>query len=124
MYSYKAQKSDFLGILASLLCAIHCTMSPFIFLVGASLSEDESSTFKLDYVFLIISLAAVWYSAKHTKKSNLKIGFWIAWLAFVIGLLLEEMSPMLKAVGICGSICLISLHIINIRHCKKCNEEC
>ena len=123
--------SDILGTAASGLCAIHCALTPLFFAAKPLL---ESTTGEhtdghglwgmLDYVFLILSLLAVWYSARHTTHTNLKWILWVAWGVFALGLLSE---PFELTFGIwlmyAGSFTLVIAHIKNYRHCQQCKLD-
>lgn len=113
--------SDWLGASASGLCLIHCALSPFIFtakpvfygMIGRPI-HTHGFWAELDYVFLIISLLAVWYSARHAHNIFLRWVLWAAWVAFAIGLLFE---PYALAIGhglmYFGSVILVVAHIVN-----------
>lgn len=93
----KANYSDWLGAMASGLCIVHCELTPLIFtakpifygMIGKPIHQHGLWT-GLDYVFLILSLLAVWYSARHTPYTNLRWMLWVAWTVFACGLLLES----------------------------------
>ncbi|MEL6277075.1 MAG: MerC domain-containing protein, partial [Bacteroidota bacterium] len=79
----KIGRSDLLGVTASGLCAIHCTLTPLLFaakpVMDTAVGEHaHGSAFWaiLDYAFLALSLVAVWYSARHTSHSTIK---WVLW---------------------------------------------
>ncbi len=123
--------SDILGIIASGLCAIHCAITPLIFLsrpfFGPQVAQHaHGNAFwaSLDYVFLVLSLVAVWWSSKHTHFTLIKIGLWSAWFIFTIGLLSEIFHYdfgmwMMYA----GSALLIIMHIWNYRYCNACKKS-
>lgn len=127
----KIGQSDLLGAAASGLCAIHCTLTPIFFaakpVLDGAIGEHANCSglwAALDYVFLVLSLAAVWYSAKQTSHTVIKWVLWIAWLVFAGGLLSE---PMHIANGkwfmYAGSITLVIAHVQNYRYCINCSEE-
>ena len=125
------KRSDLLGVLASGLCAIHCAVTPVFFIakpfIHSSVNyHSHGSGFwaMLDYVFLVLSLIAVWLSSKHTNLKSIKWILWSAWIVFSIGLLTERIH---FENGIwlmySGSAALVIAHIINYRHCQKCKKE-
>ena len=127
----KQKQSDLLGAFASGLCAIHCTLTPIFFLAKPMLDNSieihahgNSFWTALDYVFLVLSLVAVWFSSKHTSHKAIKWVLWIAWIVFSIGLLSERIH---FENGIwlmyAGSITLVIAHIINYRHCRNCKKD-
>ena len=126
----KARYSDWLGASASGLCIIHCMLTPLIFtakplyfgMIGQQV-HTHGLWPALDYIFLILSLLAVWYSAQNTPHATLKWVFWTAWMVFAFGLLFE---PHQFALGhwlmYIGSITLVIAHIKNYfqvqHHCE------
>ena len=123
----KLGRSDILGVTASGLCAIHCTITPILFaakpVMEGTLGEHaHGSAFwaLFDYVFLILSLVAVWYSARHTSLTSIKWVLWAAWLVFAFGLLSEPLEiPYGKWFMYAGSITLVIAHLQNYRYCQK-----
>ena len=130
-YSKRIYRSDLLGAVASGLCAIHCTLTPIFFVAkpvldGALVDHADCSGIwaVLDYVFLVLSLAAVWYSARHTNLAIIKWILWIAWVVFAVGLLSEPLDLSHgKWLMYAGSITLVITHLQNYRYCQKCKDE-
>ena len=123
----KLNYSDLLGVTASGLCAIHCALAPVLFATRPVL-ESTMGTHShgpgfwalLDYLFLIFSLVAVWFSARHTTHKGIKRVLWIAWAVFSIGLLSETFHfHQGKWLMYIGSIVLVLAHTYNHRYCKK-----
>lgn len=123
-------KSDIVGILASSLCLIHCTFTPFIFVVQAHLAHHDAEVpfwwSILDYIFLVVSFVAVYWSTKTTGKSWVKPAFWIAWsLLFLI--LINEKLHLLhipEAAIFFPSLGLVFLHFYNKKYCKCKDDTC
>ena len=72
------QKPDILGALASSLCLIHCIATPFIFIAQSSVAicchEETPFWWKsIDYVFLVISFFAIFWSVKTTTNDFIKV---------------------------------------------------
>jgi len=119
--------SDLLGVTASGLCAVHCAITPLFFVARPVLEStigvhDHGPGFwaLLDYLFLILSLAAVWYSSKHTRHSGIKKVLWVAWSLFALGLLsgLVHFHHGIWFMYL-GSIILVVAHGYNHRYTKK-----
>ena len=128
-----SKKSDLLGIMASGLCAVHCAVTPFFFAARPLLDKavcDRSCCSNaplgwamLDYLFLLISLLAVWYSAKHTTSRTVRFLLWVGWACFAVGLLLEGGAfASGKWMMYTGSAGLVATHVVNFRHCRACRE--
>ena len=95
-------KSDFLGAFFSLLCLIHCILTPIIFISGCAIaagSTDHSTSELLwgsfDYIFIIISLIAVFFSSKNSKSVYIKYALWLCW-AIVSFYLINEKIHLLE----------------------------
>src|SRR5690606_41552005 len=76
-------KSDLLGISSSILCLIHCLAFPVILSAGYLLNYAQNGHWHgLDYLFIVLSMIAVWVSAWTTTIPALKIAFWLALFIF------------------------------------------
>ncbi|MEM9001808.1 MAG: MerC domain-containing protein [Bacteroidota bacterium] len=123
----KLSYSDLLGAATSGLCAFHCALTPLFFAARPVLestvgqqSHETGFWALLDYLFLIFSLAAVWYSARHTVHKGIKWVLWAAWGSFAIGLLSEAFQFIHgKWFMYIGSITLVVAHVYNHRYCKR-----
>lgn len=125
----KLYLSDSLGASASILCAIHCAATPLLFLAKPILDGAEShGGFSLwgalDWVFLVLSFGAVWYSAKYTTHKSVPMLLWIFWATFAIGILSEAAGiGALSWLVYFGSIALAITHIVNFRYSRSCAHE-
>ncbi|MBX2926380.1 MAG: MerC domain-containing protein [Saprospiraceae bacterium] len=127
-----SKKSDLLGIFASGLCAVHCAITPLFFAAKPLFDHATSHHHHgagpwgwamLDYIFLVLSLLAVWVSTRHTNSRPIKTALWASWVCFAGGLALEIQDMALgKWLMYGGSIALIVAHIINLRHCRACEK--
>ncbi len=123
-------RSDLFGAAVSGLCAIHCTLTPIFFVakpvIESTVGEHAHGShlwLALDYIFLVLSLGAVWYSSRHTNHQMIKRVLWIAWFVFAFGLLSEPFDLSFgKAFMYLGSITLVIAHVKNYRYCRKCRE--
>ncbi len=127
----KLNYSDWLGATASSLCAIHCTLTPLVLAAKPVLDSTMGHQHGghefwvlLDYLFLVLSLVAVWYSSKHTSHSGIKKVLWAAWVVFAMGLLSESFGFSYgKWFMYAGSITLVIAHLQNHRYCKRVKRE-
>ena len=118
--------SNLLGAAASGLCALHCAATPLFFAAKPVLESTvehhaHGSPFwaALDYVFLVLSFLAVWYSAKNTDHQTLKKILWFGWVLFAIGLFSEPFHlPYGSWLMYAGSIILVVTHLKNFQHCR------
>ncbi|WP_394748896.1 MerC domain-containing protein [Spongiimicrobium salis] len=127
----KLRYSDLLGVAASGLCAVHCALTPLFFATRPILENiigkhHHASGYwaLLDYLFLILGLIAVWYSARHTVHKGIKSILWAAWGVFALGLLSETFHFIYGMWFMyLGSIALVVAHIYNHRYCKKSKRD-
>jgi hypothetical protein len=121
--------SDRLGVVASVLCILHCLLSPVFFVskpLLASTFGRQAHTHEhwayLDHIFLIVSLLAVLYSSWHTTTdARLDWFLWLSWVIFAIGLFLEPLGWFYgKLLMYAGSIFLVIAHTKNYHYCHSC----
>lgn len=129
------QKSDTLGVTTSVVCLVHCVITPFIFIAQTnSVVGCESTPFWwkiLDYIFLVISFLAVYRSIKTTSSNWIKPAMWGSWLLLFIVIINEKLQllPLSETIIYIPTVALIILHQYNKKYCKcdinKCciNEE-
>lgn len=112
MEMIKKLNSDFLGMLSSILCLIHCLALPFIVVFfGETLKSLEHLEFA-DWIFAVISLYAAYDSLRKTQSKGLRITFIIGWLFFIIGIIFHESGVLSYSLHL-GSLILITSHIRN-----------
>ena len=122
----KVGSFDIFGASVSALCAIHCTLTPLFFAAKPFLDTAEHHhghggawRGSLDYIFLVLSVVAVWYSSRQTSHPTYKWMLWAAWGLFAVGLLLEPLELwFIKGLMYLGSAALVVIHLQNYRHCQ------
>ena len=120
-FSNVSMKSDFLGMIASGLCLIHCVATPFLFVAGAGLgipSKAQPTWWGyLDPIFLVLSLLAVFWSIQGTSLRWIKFLFCALWLLLLVIVLNEkfELYPIAEEAIYIPTIGLILLHLYNSR---------
>ncbi len=119
---------DLSGAMVSVLCMVHCMATPLLFLTMPALEATARSHHEhswwglLDWVFLALSLIAVWYAAKYTTHRGIRFLFWIFWLVFAAGLMVEMYGLQeQKWLMYAGSLSLAITHMVNFRYCRRCN---
>lgn len=123
--------SDTLGMIASILCMLHCLAAP-LFLIAPTTSvlmqeEDHTNLWGLlDLIFLAISFVAIYWSARTTSKREVKYALWTAWLLLFVIVMNEkfELLPLPEFVIYPVTIVLIVLHYYNLRYCRCKDEKC
>ena len=123
-------KADFIGATASGLCMIHCLMTPLIFAVqttSLTCSDIGPIWWKgVDYLFLVITFTAIFYTSKTTSSSWVPKALYGLW--YILTLLIIDQS--LHVTGLSHSLMyipalgLIGLHYYNRRYCQCEDDHC
>lgn len=124
--------ADVIGASASALCIIHCLLTPILLTaVVVSKPGPEGSTATLgliwgalDFIFLTISIWAVYRTASNTTAPLVRRLIWPSWALLAMGLLLEKCG--ISAGGwamYLGSFSLVVMHLINHFYCRSCSIE-
>ncbi|EAY31499.1 MerC domain-containing protein [Microscilla marina] len=117
------KKADTLGIISSFLCLIHCISLPILVSIQPVVGKfiDEELHF-LEYVFVGLSLIAVYFATRSSHVTlRMKWAFYIIFVLFTLGIFLEDAFVWLTYLAYAGSVGLIVMHIINIRHSMRCS---
>lgn len=130
-------RSDYLGAFASGLCLIHCIATPFLFVAHAAVHHDHHHHHHhhgaspgwwglIDSAFLIISLLAVYWTARNTSKQWVKIALAASWLLLAAIILNEKvgMVHLAEAWIYAPALSLIGLHLYNHRYGRCSDEAC
>lgn len=119
---------NLLGAAASGLCAIHCAAAPLVVAARPVLAKAAPHTTAevwdgLDFVFLSLSLLAVWLSSRHSADARLRAALWLAWGLFAAGIVCEHSG--LEAgewLMYLGSIALVALHGAKLWALRRAGE--
>lgn len=119
------RKSNTLGLISSTLCLLHCLAVPiFLSFYPVILQYIEHDLYFLEYIFLISSYIAVYFSTKNSNiTSIMKIIFYLVLTFLTLGILFEETIGWMQYLGYIGSVGLIIMHIINLRTYRKCQVQ-
>jgi hypothetical protein len=83
-FSGISQKSDWVGILSSAGCILHCLAMPVVvYASGAALHGEHTEW--LDYLFVAVAAGAVVYSVRQAHSLAVKLLLIGAWLLFFGG---------------------------------------
>lgn len=112
------QKADYIGITGSVLCLIHCLITPVLVLTSTLLNHDTLRVgfLSLDYLFIGINIVAVWSASRHTSQL-IRLALWSFLVLFALGLWLEDI-PGFDYVAYAASLGLVITHLANIRYCR------
>ena len=115
---------DNLGATFSSLCALHCYVTPLIFITQSHISIVPGWWQSLNYLFLSLSFFAIYRSVQNSSNLFIKILLFAFWGLLAFLLITEEFEifhlPEFLTYG--AGITLALLHIYNKKYCK-CNDE-
>lgn len=112
-----SRKADYIGITGSVLCIIHCLITPVLLLTS---SMFQNSTLRLgylslDYVFIGVNIVAVYFATRHYAPLAIKRSLWGFLFLFAAALLLEDTAPVFEYIAYTASAGLVITHLLNIR---------
>ena len=124
MINLASRKSDLVGICASVLCTIHCLITPFIFmsrpLMDTMLSHTHSCSasaplaWKLfDIIFLFIGLVAVYFSVKNNANPKIKMLLCLSWMLLAFGVMTAAYFG--HWIMYSASFLLVATHFYNLK---------
>jgi hypothetical protein len=126
----KSISSDHIGVFTTVTCMLHCLATPLLFITQAQAStiSQEVPFFwqSLNYLFIIISLAAITRSIQNSTNLYVKIFLISAWsiLSFFIINESFEIYHIPEFFTYIAAITLSALHIYNLKYCTCKDEEC
>ncbi len=131
MITILEKKPNELGVFSSILCIIHCLITPFVLVVipSSSMMTKGGDSYDwwlwLDVLFLIISFVAVFKATQQSKQMWMKISMALSWIIlsfFVFNERLDGIKFSLDLVYF-PAVALTVLHLLNRRKCR-CEEGC
>jgi hypothetical protein len=120
----RERRSDYAGIGAAAVCAVHCLITPWLFaaapLIGAALLPESTEAVLLTASLAISSYAMTSGSVRPRRR-------WPAILLVVCGAATllavraigEDESAVERACVVCGAGCLVCGHALNIRSSRR-----
>lgn len=115
-----SRKADYVGITGSVLCIIHCLITP-VLLMSTALLQDEHLRFgylSLDYIFIGVNIVAVYFATRHYAPPAIKKSLWSFLTLFAVAIFLEDVDPVFEYIGYLASAGLVISHLFNIRQHK------
>ena len=124
------RKPDIIGAIISTLCVVHCLLTPLLFVAQsytAAHSHEAPFWWKnLDYVFILISVIAVYESTKKSTNKLIKAGLWMSWIMLFLLILNEKLVwiELDEIITYSVALTLSMLHIYNLNYCQCETENC
>tara|TARA_A100001015_G_scaffold157955_1_gene175286 strand:+ start:1192 stop:1590 length:399 start_codon:yes stop_codon:yes gene_type:complete len=122
--------SDHVGVTASSLCMLHCFFTPLLFLSQATtVTLNQNIPFlwqSLNFLFLLISLLAIYHTVKNSSRLSVKVLLVSSWLILTSLIINEffEISSIPELYTYASSTSLAGLHVYNLKYCRCDDEKC
>ena len=124
------KKPDTIGSIVSSLCVVHCLLTPLLFAAQSfTATQNDLVPFwwkNLDYVFISISMIAVYKSTEKSINNVTKFGLWISWIILFLLILNEKLGwiELDEIITYLAAFTLSALHIYNLNYCQCKTENC
>lgn len=114
-------KADYVGITGSVLCVIHCLITPVLLVTSNVLQHDALRVgyLSLDYVFIGVNIVAVYFATRHYAAPAVRVSLWSFLTVFAVAVVLEDMNPFFEYLGYAASFGLVITHLVNIRQHRQ-----
>jgi hypothetical protein len=99
----KISKADFIGIVSSSLCLVHCIATPLLIAFGAGFITNP--VFK--YLFLIISFVSIFKATGNNKNTKIASLLWVSFWGFLFSSLFQEKYEWLHYSGYFFAVLII-----------------
>lgn len=126
-----ALNSDKMGIVSSLLCFLHCAITPILFISQPNFLnvffDFPELWWRLASLLIIpVSLYAVYRSNKNTTNRYLGAFMWLCCFALITTIINEtfEIFSLKEYFSYGASITLSFLHVYNLKYCTCKNDDC
>ena len=122
-------KIDKAGLVASLLCAIHCAILPVLLLIFPIISLSFFVTEMLEFIFLTISLVlgllSVCFGVKTHKNWNILLYISTGFTFILVGKLMHNhhshnIFSFVNILMVCGGLMVAFSHYLNNKLCNAC----
>jgi len=122
-------KADIIGATVSILCLIHCVITPIIFITyGAAACHTEAPLWwkSIDFLFLTISFLAIFRSTQTTSSQIIKLILWTIWTSLFFIIINEKLDWFhINENWLYFTAIILSItHIYNLKYCQCNNENC
>lgn len=127
-FSFKGPWADRFGVVLSSVCAVHCILTPVVFLLLPSLHLAEfHESFHHTLLVILPLLALVAFVPGYRGHRDLRVFMW-AFPGFALILasafFFEHSHELMPTVlSVAGSISLVRAHLLN-RHLSVCGHGC
>lgn len=124
-------RPDTFGVLASMLCVVHCLTTPVVFFASTCSVHHEYLSIpkwwmNLDFLFLFVSLVAIYRSTQTTSKKIMKPALWASWFLLSFLIVNEKMTllNLPEYFTYIIATALAVLHLYNLNYCQCKDNSC
>ena len=107
--------ADKLGAFSAVLCIIHCLAVPTFLAMGISFLSNPIIAF----LFIIVAFFSIYKATNGKFTKGINVFLWVAFIGFVISILLEERAEIFEYGMFLFSTSIILGHFYNMRSCLK-----
>ena len=115
---------DGLGITASVACAIHCAVLPFMFtslpLLGVNIIHNTSFEYGMIIIAFIIGVSALWHG--YRRHHHRLVPFLLLSVGFFFLVLKEILTQHQTWLVLPALFFIVSAHYYNYRFCRAANH--
>jgi len=116
----RKEAADWLGILSSGLCLVHCLLLPgMLFLQLGFTAPGIGHWHYFDYAFLIFSFIACYFTSRRCTSKYIVALLWSFFGLLALSILLHDFSDIFEYTIYLASSGLIVCHSLNIWYCKS-----
>jgi len=127
----KTADYDILGASASMLCMVHCILTPFLFAAQATVSSTCSDISPMwwktvDVLFLVITFFAIFFTSKNTLLKWIPTTLYMLWGIYAL-LVLNKFFHLISiphSIIYVPAISLSILHLYNKNYCSCHSSAC
>lgn len=120
-FDFLDKKADYLGIAGSVLCIVHCLLTPVLIMTSTLMKDTfvRTSVLGLDYIFIGVNIIAVYFATRHATSPAIKLALWGFLTLFAGALLLENTSRLFEYLTYVASVGLVLTHLLNLRQHRQ-----
>jgi membrane-associated HD superfamily phosphohydrolase len=107
--------ADKLGFISAILCVLHCLAVPSLLTMGIGFLNNPI----ISFLFISTALLSIYKVTKGKLFKGISIFLWVAFIGFVISILLEERAEIFEYFMFFFSALIIFIHFYNMRNCKN-----
>ena len=111
----KIHWADKLGAISAFICIIHCLAVPTLLALGIGFLSNPIIAF----LFILIAFFSIYKATNGKFTKGINLFLWVAFIGFVISILLEERAEIFEYGMFLFSASIIFGHFYNIRNCFK-----